>query len=86
MKILIISSEFPQFAGGAGVYAYYLSKGLCSLGNEVTIVTRDYEDNRQRDFDKELPDSIKVIRLKFIKLFFLLIWKKKILKIIKIKT
>lgn len=46
MKILIFSHEIPPIAGGAGTYAYELSKSLAELGNDVYILTGESNDSK----------------------------------------
>lgn len=39
MRLLIITYEFPPFAGGAGVYSWDLAMGLAQEGHEVHVLT-----------------------------------------------
>lgn len=43
MKILMVSHEFPPIGGGGANACYYLAKEYVEAGNEVTIVTANYE-------------------------------------------
>ena len=51
MKILIFTSEFPPFAGGAGTYSADLAIGLASLGVEVHIATPFYGSIAEQPFE-----------------------------------
>lgn len=44
MKILIVSHEFPPIGGGGANACYFLSREFSKMGNEVTVVTAQYED------------------------------------------
>lgn len=41
-KILIVSQEFPNQPGGAGVVAFQNAEELARLGNDVTVLTLDW--------------------------------------------
>lgn len=51
MKILVITHEFPPIGGGGANACYYLTKGYAELGNEVTIVTSNY--NGMKEYEKK---------------------------------
>ncbi len=75
MNILIISFEFPPFAGGAGIYCLYLAKALRILNHSVTILTKSYHSETESVFDNDLlSHGIRVIRKKYSKIDFLLRW------------
>lgn len=59
MKILIITHEFPPIGGGGANACYYLSKGYVEQGNEVTIVTANYNGLPER----ETINGVTVIRV-----------------------
>jgi len=55
MKILILTLEFPPFAGGAGIYSHDLAKGFTNLGHKVTVLTRQYKNKKEQlEIDKKL--------------------------------
>ncbi|OGY45485.1 MAG: hypothetical protein A2744_02240 [Candidatus Buchananbacteria bacterium RIFCSPHIGHO2_01_FULL_44_11] len=59
MKIAIVTSTFPPYAGGIGNVAAYNAKALIKLGHQVTIFTPEYAPIKQ----EELPD-LNIRRLK----------------------
>jgi glycosyltransferase involved in cell wall biosynthesis len=58
MKIVIVTSTFPPYAGGIGNVAAANARQLVKLGHEVTVLTPLY-----RPVKEEITD-LKVIRLK----------------------
>ena len=56
MRVLIYTSEYPPFKGGAGTYTEDLAVGLGSLGHEVIVMAPYYA---QTYHDEEV---IRVIR------------------------
>lgn len=44
MKILIVSHEYPPIGGGGANACFFLSREFSRMGNEVTVVTAQYED------------------------------------------
>jgi glycosyltransferase involved in cell wall biosynthesis len=80
MDILIITTEFPPYVGGAGTYSLTLAKSLSAAGNKVTVLTRSYNTKGQQELDASLKlDNVTCIRLRWIKRLSLQFWKKKIL-------
>jgi tRNA uridine 5-carbamoylmethylation protein Kti12 len=68
MNLLIISGEFPPFAGGAGTYCNYLVKALSKRGHNVTLLTKDYKEKRdsQSQVDEDLAkQNVKCIRMQY---------------------
>ena len=59
MKVLVISHEFPPIGGGGANVCYYLTKGYAELGNEVTIVTSNY--NGMKEY--ETRENITIFRV-----------------------
>ncbi len=59
MKILVISHEFPPIGGGGANACYYLTKGYAKLGNEVTIVTANYNGMKEQ----EIGENITIFRV-----------------------
>ena len=60
MKVLVISwrdINHPE-AGGAELYLHELTKGLCSSGHEITLLTSRYKGSA----GQEIIDGVKVIR------------------------
>lgn len=77
MNILVISGEFPPFAGGAGTYCSYLVKALASYKHNVTLITKHYKENaaQEAEIDKKLSQqNIKCIRMQYSKCTFILSW------------
>lgn len=77
MNILVISGEFPPFAGGAGTYCRYLVKALADVGHNVTLITKHYGKNaaRETEIDKELAEqNINCIRMPYSKFTFMISW------------
>lgn len=62
MRIAILSAEYPPKWGGLGSHAYYLSKELANLGNEVHIITR----KEKKDFEN--PKNVEVHKVKWMPL------------------
>ena len=60
MKILQIIPFFTPSRGGSVIVQYYISKELCKRGHEVTIITTDFE------FDKEYAKTLEKIGVKVI--------------------
>ena len=44
MKVLLITHRFLPAIGGVEIWADALARGLCSLGHEVTVLSRDERD------------------------------------------
>lgn len=44
MNILVLNYEFPPLGGGGATVSYNVSKGLASLGHNVSVVTMKYKD------------------------------------------
>ncbi len=59
MNILVVSHEFPPLGGGGANACYYLTKGFVELGNEVTVVTANYQGLSNR----EKVNGVTVIRV-----------------------
>lgn len=59
MKVLFVSHEFPPIGGGGANACYYLAKGLCCWGHEVTVVTANYKGLQPR----EIIEDVEVIRV-----------------------
>lgn len=77
MNILVISGEFPPFAGGAGTYCNYLVKALANIGHDVTLITKHYKKNAEHEaeIDKTLAEqNIKCIRMPYSKFTFMIFW------------
>lgn len=76
MKILVISGEFPPFAGGAGTYCSYLVKALADIGHDVTLITKHYRKNtKEAEIDRKLAEQkIKCIRMPYSKFTFMISW------------
>lgn len=84
MNILIVSLEFPPYVGGAGVYAFNLAEAYALNNHNVTILTRDYFNDRQKKIDDKLAKlGIRTIREKYSRLRFVFLWRFKISGILK---
>ena len=89
MNLLIISGEFPPFAGGAGTYCNYLVKALSKRGHSVTLLTKDYKEKRdlQGQVDEDLAkQNVKCIRMQYSKFTFIFSWYRTILNFLKHNT
>ncbi len=89
MNLLIISGEFPPFAGGAGTYCNYLVKALSKRGHNVTLLTKDYKEKRdlQSQVDEDLAkQNVKCIRMPYSKFTFIFSWYRTILNFLKHNT
>ncbi|MEE1290589.1 MAG: glycosyltransferase family 4 protein [Spirochaetota bacterium] len=89
MNLLIISGEFPPFAGGAGTYCNYLVKALSKRGHSVTLLTKDYKEKRdlQSQIDEDLAkQNVKCIRMQYSKFTFIFSWYRTILNFLKHNT
>lgn len=63
MRIAFITFEYPPFSiGGAGVYAYNLTKELLKLGNEVVVFTPSLDSPRTSENDGPQIIEVKVNR------------------------
>ncbi len=81
MKILIFTTEFPPYIGGAGTYSLTLANALAKKGNTISILTRDYRTPEQGELDNNLKNqNITCYRLPWIKKISLYFWKKKVIK------
>ena len=58
MNFLVISGEFPPFAGGAGTYCNYLIKALAARGHKITLITKHYKENAEQEKKIDLVLSI----------------------------
>lgn len=79
MNLLIISGEFPPFAGGAGTYCNYLVKALVTLGHKITLITKHYKKNdiQEKNIDENLAkQNVKCIRMPYSKYTFMFSWYK----------
>ena len=79
MNLLIISGEFPPFAGGAGTYCNYLVKALVTLGHKITLITKHYKKNniQEKNIDENLAkQNVKCIRMPYSKFTFIFSWYK----------
>lgn len=62
MKILIATGIFPPDIGGPATYVPAIARGLCSIGNQVRVITTSEPEGNTR-IDKEFPfDVIRVNR------------------------
>ncbi len=61
MKILITSTYFYPYSSGLSVYALRVARGLVGLGNEVCVLTSQY--NQDLDLEENL-DGVKIVRVK----------------------
>lgn len=61
MKILIISHEFPPIGGGGANACFFLSRELSRLGNEVVIITAQYDDLPEQEI---IQEDIQIYRVK----------------------
>ena len=61
MKILIISHEYPPIGGGGANACLFLSREFSRMGNEVTIVTAQYEDLPKSEITE---DDVQIYRVK----------------------
>lgn len=62
MRILHISWEFPPVMyGGLGRHVKALATAQAAAGHDVTVLTQDSEDSRDRD-DEQLTDGVRVVR------------------------
>ena len=59
MKILLVNHEIPPYGGGAGQATYNIAKRLVAIGNDVSILTAKYGDEKKY----EVVDRIKVYRV-----------------------
>ena len=59
MRILVVSHEFPPIGGGGANACYYLTKGFCRQGHEVTVITANYRGLPER----ETADGVEIIRV-----------------------
>lgn len=59
MRILVVSHEFPPIGGGGANACYYLTRGFCGKGHEVTVITANYQGLPER----EVIDGVEVIRV-----------------------
>lgn len=59
MKILVISHEFPPIGGGGANACYYLTRDFTRRGNEVTVITANYQGLPNR----EIIDGVEVLRV-----------------------
>lgn len=59
MRLLIVSHEFPPIGGGGANACYYLTKGFCEQGHEVTVITSNYRGLPKR----EIINGVEVIRV-----------------------
>lgn len=59
MRILVVSHEFPPIGGGGANACYYLTKGFCEQGHEVTVITANYRGLPKR----EITDGVEIIRV-----------------------
>lgn len=63
MRIAFITFEYPPFMiGGAGVYAYNLTKELVKMGNEVVVFTPALDSPRTNEVDGPQIIEVKVNR------------------------
>ncbi len=61
MKILIVSHEFPPIGGGGANACFFLSREFSRIGNEVTVVTAQYEELPEAEVTE---DRVKIHRVK----------------------
>lgn len=66
MKIVQVAPYFHPHIGGVESHVLDLSRALVNRGNEVTVVTSNLGDSKER----EVIDDIKIIRIKPIKILF----------------
>ena len=59
MRILVLSHEFPPVGGGGANACFYLTKGFCDRGHEVTVITANYNSLPE----KEMMGGVNVIRV-----------------------
>ena len=59
MKILVVSHEFPPIGGGGANACYYLTRGFCRQGHEVTVITANFKGLP----DREIIDEVEVVRV-----------------------
>lgn len=77
MNFLVISGEFPPFAGGAGTYCNYLIKALAARGHKITLITKHYKENAEQEKKIDLvlsEQNIKCIRMPYFKFTFIFSW------------
>lgn len=58
MKVAIVTSTFPPYAGGIGNVALFNARELAKIGHEVTVFTPAYKQAKEEIMD------IKVVRIK----------------------
>lgn len=61
MKILIVSHEFPPIGGGGANACFFLSREFARLGNEVTVVTAQYQELPEKELTE---DQVQIYRVK----------------------
>lgn len=61
MKILIVSHEYPPIGGGGANACFFLSREFSRMGNEVTVVTAQYEDLPKTEIT---VDNVQIHRVK----------------------
>lgn len=61
MKILIVSHEFPPIGGGGANACFFLSREFARLGNEVTVVTAQYQELPEKELTE---DRVQIYRVK----------------------
>ncbi len=77
MNFLVISGEFPPFAGGSGTYCNYLIKALAARGHKITLITKHYKENAEQEKKIDLvlsEQNIKCIRMPYFKFTFIFSW------------
>lgn len=88
--ILIFSSEFPPYLGGAGTYARNLAVGLSRIGYDVRVLTIDRPNvrARQKRVDQRLflDEGIKVARITYVPKLYLFLMAKALRRLISAGT
>lgn len=54
-----MSHEFPPIGGGGANACYYLTRGFCRQGHEVTVITANFRGLQ----DREIIDGVEIIRV-----------------------
>jgi len=58
MKILVLSYEYPPIGGGGGEICKNISENLAFLGNEICVLTTDFEN-----IGKQIPENQNQIKI-----------------------
>ena len=64
MKLLVITHEYPPIGGGGANACKFLTKEFAKAGNDVTVVTAQYND---LPWEETTDDKVKIYRVKCIR-------------------